>query len=121
MAPSLNLMSPTPIRSPKSTSNPDPTLPPQAGEPLTISPFISSFELEAHFLASAPQTALDLIRLQWGFMLNDPRMTNSTFIEGYSADGSLHYAPYTNDPRVSHAHGFVLPSPLSPFISLGFS
>jgi hypothetical protein len=73
---------------------------------LTISPFIGSFELEAHFVASAPQDALDLIRLQWGFMLNDPRMTNSSFIEGYSADGSLHYAPYTNDPRVSHAHGW---------------
>jgi hypothetical protein len=39
-------------------------------------------------------------------MLNDPRMTQSTFIEGYSTDGSLHYAPYTNDPRVSHAHGW---------------
>jgi hypothetical protein len=33
-------------------------------------------------------------------------MTNSTFIEGFSADGSLHYAPYTNDPRVSHSHGW---------------
>jgi len=80
---------------------------PEAGSPLTISPFIGSFELEAHLLASDPQSALDLIRLQWGFMLNDPRMTNSTFIEGYSADGSLHYAPYTNDPRVSHAHGWA--------------
>lgn len=40
-------------------------------------------------------------------MLDDPRMTNSTFIEGYAFDGSLHYAPYTNDPRVSHAHGWA--------------
>ncbi|KAH8679112.1 bacterial alpha-L-rhamnosidase domain protein [Tricladium varicosporioides] len=79
---------------------------PEAGTPLTISPFIGSFELEAHLMASEVQDALDLIRLQWGFMLNDPRMTNSTFIEGYSADGSLHYAPYNNDPRVSHAHGW---------------
>ncbi|RDW88106.1 six-hairpin glycosidase-2 [Coleophoma cylindrospora] len=80
---------------------------PEAGSPLTVSPFISSFELEGHFLASAPQAALDLIRVQWAdFMLDDPRMTNSTFIEGYSFDGSLHYAPYTNDPRVSHAHGW---------------
>lgn len=39
-------------------------------------------------------------------MLDDPRMTNSTFIEGYSTDGTLHYAPYTNDARVSHAHGW---------------
>jgi hypothetical protein len=62
--------------------------------------------LQAHYLANEPDSALDLIRLQWGFMLNDPRMTQSTFIEGYSIDGSLHYAPYTNDPRVSHAHGW---------------
>ncbi|CAG7930480.1 unnamed protein product [Penicillium olsonii] len=77
---------------------------PEAGK--TVSPFISGFELQAHFLASKPNSALDLIRLQWGFMLNDPRMTQSTFIEGYSTDGSLHYAPYSNDPRVSHAHGW---------------
>jgi hypothetical protein len=79
---------------------------PEAGTPLTISPFIGSFELEAHFIGQQTKDALDLIRLQWGFMLNDPRMTNSTFMEGYSADGSLHYAPYNNDPRVSHAHGW---------------
>jgi hypothetical protein len=41
------------------------------------------------------------------FMLDDPRMTNSTFIEGYSTNGDLHYAPYTNDPRISHAHGWA--------------
>lgn len=40
-------------------------------------------------------------------MLDDPRMTQSTFIEGYSTDGSLHYAPYRNDARISHAHGWA--------------
>lgn len=35
------------------------------------------------------------------------RMTNSTFLEGYQDDGVLHYAPYTNDPRISHAHGWA--------------
>jgi hypothetical protein len=79
---------------------------PEAGTPLTISPFIGLFELEAHFIGQKTQDALDLIQLQWGFMLNDPRMTKSTFMEGYSADGSLHYAPYNKDPRVSHAHGW---------------
>ena len=74
--------------------------------PATISPFIGGFELQAHFLAGDALSALELMRRQWGFMLNDGRMTNSTFIEGYSADGSLHYAPYPNDPRVSHAHGW---------------
>lgn len=77
---------------------------PEAGK--TVSPFIGGFELQAHYLADQPEDALDLIRRQWGFMLTDPRMTQSTFIEGYSTDGSLHYAPYSNDPRVSHAHGW---------------
>lgn len=81
---------------------------PEVGSsPATVSPFISYFELVAHYLAGAPDAALALMRTQWGdFMLDDPRMTNSTFIEGYGADGALHYAPYNNDARVSHAHGW---------------
>lgn len=78
---------------------------PEAGSS-TISPFIGGFELQAHYLAGQDDAALDLIRLQWGFMLQDPRMTNSSFIEGYSTDGSLHYTPYSNDARVSHSHGW---------------
>lgn len=74
--------------------------------PATISPFATGFELEAHFVGGNAGGALDLMRLQWGFMLDDPRMTNSSFIEGYAADGSLVYAPYRNDPRISHAHGW---------------
>lgn len=81
---------------------------PEAGGagPGTISPFVGYFELLAHFAAGDAASAHDLARLQWGFMLDDPRMTNSTFIEGYAADGSLNYAPYSNDARVSHAHGW---------------
>lgn len=81
---------------------------PEASQNKTaVSPFIGSFELQAHFLAGEADRALDLMRLQWGFMLDDPRMTNSTFIEGYSTDGSLHYPPYQADARVSHAHGWA--------------
>lgn len=76
------------------------------GSPQTISPFATSFELQAHLLSGEVQTGLDLIRLQWGFMLDDPRMTNSTFIEGYSADGSLHYTPYAFDAKVSVSENF---------------
>jgi hypothetical protein len=72
-----------------------------------ISPFISGFELQTHFLAQNASSGLALMRLQWGFMLDDPRMTNSTFIEGYSTTGELHYAPYLNDARISHAHGWA--------------
>jgi hypothetical protein len=32
-------------------------------------------------------------------------MKNSKLVERYSVDGSLCYAPYNNDPRVSHSHG----------------
>ncbi|KAL2836300.1 Six-hairpin glycosidase-like protein [Aspergillus pseudoustus] len=49
---------------------------PEAG-PRTISPFIGGFELQAHYLAEQAQTALDLIRLQWGFMLQDHRPTGA--------------------------------------------
>ncbi|KAF7871734.1 hypothetical protein EAF04_003841 [Stromatinia cepivora] len=79
---------------------------PEAGDDV-VSPFVSSFEIQAHYLAGRADRAVQMIKFMWGdFMLDDPRMTNSTFIEGYSTDGSLHYAPYTNDPRVSHAHGW---------------
>lgn len=77
---------------------------PEAGA--TISPFIGSFELQAHYIAGLPNNALDLLRLEWGYMLNNANMTNSTFIEGYSTDGSIHYAPYSDDARISHAHGW---------------
>lgn len=41
------------------------------------------------------------------FMLDDPRMTKSTFVEGYAFSGEIKYAPYKNDPRISHAHGWA--------------
>lgn len=77
---------------------------PEAGA--TISPFIGGFELQAHFIADLPQNAIDLLRLQWAYMLQNSNMTQSTFIEGYSTDGSIHYAPYSDDARISHAHGW---------------
>ncbi|TEY51939.1 hypothetical protein BOTCAL_0262g00090 [Botryotinia calthae] len=79
---------------------------PEAGASV-VSPFVTSFEIQAHYLAGRADRAVKLIQFMWGdFMLDDPRMTNSTFIEGYSMDGVLHYAPYPNDARVSHAHGW---------------
>lgn len=84
---------------------PAPAAGPQTA-PATISPFIGGFELQAHYVSGNAQRALDLMRRQWGVMLDDPRMTNSTFIEGFAMDGSLRYAPYANTPRVSLAHGW---------------
>ncbi|KAG9569110.1 bacterial alpha-L-rhamnosidase domain-containing protein, partial [Aureobasidium melanogenum] len=78
---------------------------PEAGS--TVSPFISGFELQAHFLAGQPQRAIDLMRFMWAdFMLDDPRMTNSTYIEGYDTSGALHYPAYADDARISHSHGW---------------
>lgn len=88
---------------------------PEAGA--TISPFATGFEVQAHFLAGFPDRAVDLIEFMWAdFMLDDPRMTNSSFIEGYATNGDLHYAPYDNDARISHAHGWAT----SPTSSLTF-
>jgi hypothetical protein len=75
----------------------------------TISPFVSGFEVQAHYKVGRADRAVDLVDFMWaGFMLDDPRTTNSTFIEGYSNDGSLSYPAYPNgDARVSHAHGWA--------------
>ncbi|KZL79364.1 bacterial alpha-l-rhamnosidase domain-containing protein [Colletotrichum incanum] len=78
--------------------------------PGNISPFISSIELEAHFVAGRADRALQLIRDSWGWYLNHPNGTGSTVIEGYLVDGTFGYRStrgYTNDPSyVSHAHGW---------------
>ncbi|CAJ2506214.1 Uu.00g003440.m01.CDS01 [Anthostomella pinea] len=79
---------------------------PEAGATV-ISPFASGFEVQAHFLSGNADTAIALVEMMWAdFMLDDPRMTNSTFIEGYSNDGRISYAPYSNDATISHAHGW---------------
>ncbi|KAF2621344.1 glycoside hydrolase family 78 protein [Macroventuria anomochaeta] len=76
----------------------------------TISPFISSIELEGHFKIGHPERSLALIRSAWGWYVNNPNGTQSTVPEGYLADGSWGYRGdrgYRNDPSyVSHAHGW---------------
>jgi hypothetical protein len=78
---------------------------PEAGD--AVCPFISGLELQTHIAAGNVQYALALMRRMWGYMLDGPGMTNSTFIEGYAVNGSQHYQPYTNDPKISHAHGWA--------------
>lgn len=72
----------------------------------TISPFIGGLECESSLVIGNPNRALELIRLQWGYMLDGEPMTNSTFVEGYSTDGSLVYKAYSEYSRISHAHGW---------------
>lgn len=78
--------------------------------PKNISPFITSFELQAHFTIGKTARALDLLRRTWGWYVNHPNGTGSTLIEGYRTDGTFGYRSergYGNDPSyVSHSHGW---------------
>ncbi|KAJ0365028.1 hypothetical protein COL26b_012240 [Colletotrichum chrysophilum] len=77
----------------------------EAGQ--TISPFATGFELQAHYMAGHPDYAVDLMEFMWAdYMLDNPLMTNSTFIEGFATDGTPLYPVYDYNPRVSHAHGW---------------
>lgn len=79
---------------------------PEAGN--TVSPFASGFELRAHYLAGFPERAIELMEMMWAdHMLDNPAMTNSTFVEGYQASETFDYPPYNNAAGVSHAHGWA--------------
>ncbi|PNS15493.1 hypothetical protein CAC42_752 [Sphaceloma murrayae] len=78
--------------------------------PGNISPFISSFEIQAHFSLGRIDRGLDLIRRSWGWYANHPNGTGSTVIEGYLTNGSFSYRSsrgYGYDASYpSHAHGW---------------
>ncbi|KFY77108.1 hypothetical protein V499_03432 [Pseudogymnoascus sp. VKM F-103] len=80
--------------------------PPAVEAPNIISPFASSFELQAHCAVGDHDTAVELMELMWGYMLDGPGMTNSTLLEGYRIDGSVGYPAYTHPARNSHCHGW---------------
>ncbi|KKY39721.1 putative bacterial alpha-l-rhamnosidase domain protein [Diaporthe ampelina] len=84
---------------------------PEAPElPGNISPFISSFEVQAHLAAGETTRALDLVRTSWGWYLGNGAGTQSTVVEGYLVNGTFGYRwsrGYGNDfSYVSHAHGW---------------
>lgn len=78
--------------------------------PDNICPFITSFEIQSHFLVQKPSRALDLIRRTWGWYINNPNGTESTVIEGYLVNGTFGYRSsrgyYYDTSYVSHAHGW---------------
>lgn len=78
--------------------------------PENISPFISSFEIQAHFVAGQPDRALDLIRRSWGWYINNPNGTESTVIEGYLQNATFEYRSsrgyYYDASYISHSHGW---------------
>lgn len=74
--------------------------------PNVISPFASSFELQAHCAAGNHDAAIELIEMMWGHMLDGAGFTNSTLAEGYRVDGDAQYPAYWSSARNSHAHGW---------------
>jgi hypothetical protein len=75
------------------------TTPEKNGE---IGTFPGSMEVQAHFQAGDATTGLNLIRREWGYMLDSPLGTGSTFWEGYLANGQFGYG----GPYMSAAHGW---------------
>lgn len=72
--------------------------------------FISSFEIQSHFVVQKPECALGLIRRSWGWYINYPNGTESTVIAKYLSNGTFGYRSsrgYNYDTSyVSHAHGW---------------
>ncbi|KAF9881960.1 helicase associated domain-containing protein [Colletotrichum karsti] len=74
--------------------------------PNTISPFASSFELLAHSAADNHDAAVELMLLEWAYLLEGPGFTNSTLAEGFRIDGDVQYPAYWSAARNSHCHGW---------------
>lgn len=72
-------------------------------KPGKIGTFPGSMEVLAHFTANNDQTGLDLVRREWGYMLNSPIGTASTIWEGFNADGTFDYG----GNYMSLAHGWA--------------
>lgn len=77
--------------------------------PGNIVPYIESYEIKGHLAIRETQRAIDLMRLSWGWYLNNPYGTESTIIEGYYEDGSFKYKNDGYDKvgsYPSHSHGW---------------
>lgn len=86
-----------------------------------IGTFIGSMELTAHLMANNDIDALELMRREWGFMLNSPNGTNSTFWESFNYDGTPYYHNVYNS-YMSAAHGWATgPTNALTFFVLGLN
>ncbi|EIW81919.1 glycoside hydrolase family 78 protein [Coniophora puteana RWD-64-598 SS2] len=90
----------------------------------TIIPFVGGIEIEAHFVAGNGSRALDLIRQEWGYIMTTNLSVQSTFLEGYTTNGSLYYRGadgYDYDASyTSHSHGWSTgPTPALSFYVAG--
>jgi len=68
-----------------------------------IGTFPGSMEVMGHAAAGRADLAVELIKRQWGYMLNHENSTQSTFWEGYQADGQYAFQGI----YMSHAHGWA--------------
>ena len=83
-----------------------------------IATFPGSLEIQAHLQAGDTTQALDLIRREWGYMLDSPLGTGSTFWEGYLANGQFGYG----GAYMSAAHGWATgPTSALTFYVLGIN
>ena len=64
---------------------------PEWNEGNSIGTFPGSMEVFGHFSAGQGKRAVELIRLQWGYMLTSKISTESTFWEGYNVDRSFNF------------------------------
>jgi len=68
-----------------------------------IGTFPGSMQVNAHMSAGDTENGLEMIRRQWGYMLQNPNSTQSTFWEGFQADGQFAFEGI----YMSHAHGWA--------------
>ena len=75
-----------------------------------VSPYVESYEIKGHLVIQETQRALNLVRLSWGWYLQNPAGSESTMIEAYNADGSFHYTANNGYDAAgsypSHAHAW---------------
>lgn len=84
--------------------------------PDTISPFVSGLEVLAHYTtggvgcSACAERGMELMKRLWGYLLRASQFTDSTFVEGITANGSLYYrstAGYDYDAAyTSLSHGW---------------
>lgn len=81
-----------------------------------VGTFPGSIEVLAHMAAGREDRGMQLIRSQWGYMLEAANSTQSTFWEGFQADGQYAFESI----YMSHAHGWATgPAPALSFYVLG--
>ncbi|QKX63152.1 uncharacterized protein TRUGW13939_10321 [Talaromyces rugulosus] len=77
--------------------------------PGSIVMYTEGYEIKGHLAVGHSRRALDLIRRSWGWNLENPYGTESTFVEGYNLDGSWRYRDDSyskNGSYTAHALGW---------------